>query len=66
MGLTLSQLEHRSRAVTMVGKPNQMSKKANVIVEGHLMSVRDKKKGSHAFNKLNDASKYLMRLIEVA
>ena len=50
----------------MVGKPNQMSKKANVIVEGHLMSVRDKKKGSHAFNKLNDASKYLMRLIEVA
>ena len=57
MGLTLSQLEHRSRAVTLVGKANKMSDKANVIVEGHLMSVRDKKKGSHAFHKLNDASK---------
>ena len=58
LGLTLSQIEHRNSVdVSMPGKTNQMSEKANVVVGGHLMSVRDKRRGSHNHHKLNDASK---------
>ena len=54
----MSQIEHRSsNPVSLPGKTNKMSEKANVVVGGHLMSVRDKKKGSHNHHKLNDASK---------
>ena len=58
LGVTLAEQEHRSRDLIIPGKANNISDKANVIVEGHLMSIRDKKKGKHNHHKLNDASKF--------